>query len=217
MTVHSFTCNPFQTNGYLVDADGEVVIIDPSCASTEETDDVCGLIDASGAKLSRILLTHAHIDHIFGVQALVDRYGAAVHVHASDKPLLAQGAAQAALFGVDLTVPSGPFTHLTPGEPLRIGSRPWDILHTPGHSPGSVTFVDRAERVAFSGDVLFMGSIGRTDLWKGSLPVLMQSIFQQLVPLGEDMRILPGHGAATTVGQELATNPFLTDLTAAAP
>lgn len=211
MTVHSFTCNPFQTNGYLVDADGEIVVIDPSCASAEETEAVCKLIDSSGGELSRILLTHAHIDHIFGVQALADRYGSTVHVHASDEPLLAQGAAQAALFGVELTVPTGPFAYLTPGKTLQVGSREWDILHTPGHSPGSVTFVDRAEKVAFSGDVLFSGSIGRTDLWQGSLPLLMQSIFQQLVPLGEEMHILPGHGEATTVGRELASNPFLID------
>jgi len=211
MTVRSFTCNPFQTNGYLVYDGGDAVVIDPSCASQGEIDDVCGLIDASGARLSRILLTHAHIDHIFGVSALANRYGVPVHVHASDEPLLAQGAAQAALFGVELAVPKGPFSYLTPGEPLLVGSRHWEVLHTPGHSPGSVTFVDRAERLAFSGDVLFAGSIGRTDLWEGSLPVLMQSIFQQLVPLGEDMRILPGHGEETSVGRELASNPFLTD------
>ena len=84
-----------------------------------------------------------------------------------------------------------------------------EVLHTPGHSPGSVSFVDREAGVTFAGDVLFAGSIGRTDLWQGSLPVLMQSIFGQLVPLGDDMRILPGHGPETTIGRERVSNPFL--------
>ncbi|PIQ60936.1 MAG: MBL fold metallo-hydrolase [Bacteroidetes bacterium CG12_big_fil_rev_8_21_14_0_65_60_17] len=211
MTVRSFTCNPFQTNGYLVDADGEVVVIDPSCMTDEEINHVVRLVEIAGGALTAILLTHAHIDHIFGVQALVDRYGVDVHVHGADEPLLSRAAEQAALFGMDLTEPRGPFTPLVPGVPLRVGDRTWDVLHTPGHSPGSVTFVDQTERMAFSGDVLFMDSIGRTDLWQGSLPILMESIFQQLAPLGSDMQIFPGHGDVTTVGRELAMNPFLTD------
>ena len=95
------------------------------------------------------------------------------------------------------------------GDTFSIGSATWEVLHTPGHSPGSVTFYDAANRFIISGDVLFQGSIGRTDLWQGSLPTLMASIYQQLVPLGDDVRVYAGHGPATTIGQERQTNPFL--------
>jgi glyoxylase-like metal-dependent hydrolase (beta-lactamase superfamily II) len=210
MTVRTFTFNPFLTNCYIAWDEQEAVVIDPSCQSATEIEQVIKAIEGTGRPMNRVLLTHAHIDHIFGCAALCRHFDAALLVHADDAPLLKEARTQAAMFGVELDDPPEPSRFLVPGEPLTVGAATWNVLHTPGHSPGSVAFHSPDEAFVLSGDVLFAGSIGRTDLWRGSLPTLMQSIFQQLVPLGEEVRVLSGHGPETTIGQELATNPFLT-------
>lgn len=209
MTFTTFTFNPFSTNCYLVESGGELVVIDPSNQAEAEHRRLIDAIEEREATLSRILLTHAHIDHIFGCSRLSQHFGVGIEVHASEKILLQRGETQAAMFGVELETPPEPVALIEPGSPIEFGDVRWEVLHTPGHSPGSVSFVDREAGVVFAGDVLFAGSIGRTDLWQGSLPTLMQSIFGQLVPLGDDMRVLPGHGPATTIGREKTTNPFL--------
>ena len=209
MIIKTFTFNPFSTNCYVVESDGDIVVIDPSSQSEHEHGQLIAAIEAMEGSLRRILLTHAHIDHIFGCARLVDHFGIGIEVHADEVLLLERAETQAAMFGVDMETPPSPAALLQPGSPVQFGKRSWEVLHTPGHSPGSVTFVDYEEGVAFAGDVLFAGSIGRTDLWQGSLPVLMQSIFTQLVPLGDAMRILPGHGPSTTIGREVRSNPFL--------
>lgn len=210
MIIKTFTFNPFSTNCYVVESEGDIVVIDPSSQSDHEHRQLIGAIEAMPGTLRRILLTHAHIDHIFGCARLAEHFGIGIEVHADEVLLLERAETQAAMFGVDMEAPPAPSALIQPGSPIEFGSRSWDVLHTPGHSPGSVTFVDREEGVAFAGDVLFAGSIGRTDLWQGSLPVLMQSIFTQLVPLGDAMRIYPGHGPSTTIGREVRANPFLT-------
>jgi len=116
---------------------------------------------------------------------------------------------QAQMFGIDIEAPPSPVRFIEEGERIEFGDLSWDVRHTPGHSPGSVTFIDHKAKAVFSGDVLFAGSIGRTDLWQGSLPELMQSIFQQLIPLGDDYRVFSGHGPETTIGRERVSNPFL--------
>lgn len=209
MTVRTFTFNPFQTNCYIVWDEQEVVVVDPSCQSASEIDHFIRAVEATERPLNRVLLTHAHIDHIFGCAAVCKHFDAELLVHVDDAPLLKEGRTQAAMFGVDLDDPPEPARFLVPGEPLVMGGSTWNVLHTPGHSPGSVSFHCPEEAFVLSGDVLFAGSIGRTDLWRGSLPTLMQSIFQQLVPLGEEVRVLSGHGPETTIGRELATNQFL--------
>lgn len=115
------------------------------------------------------------------------------------------------MFGVTLDAPPEPGPWLTTDETITIGETRWRILETPGHSPGSVSFYSEAERAVIAGDVLFKGSIGRTDLWEGSLPVLMRSIFESLVPLGEDVRVYPGHGPETDIAAEVRSNPFLAE------
>lgn len=209
MIIKTFTFNPFSTNCHVVESEGDIVVIDPSSQSEHEHQQLISAIEAMPGSLKRILLTHAHIDHIFGCARLSDHFGVGIEVHPDEVLLLERAETQAAMFGVEMETPPAPVALIQPGSPIDFGNRTWEVLHTPGHSPGSVTFVDQAEGVAFAGDVLFSGSIGRTDLWQGSLPVLMQSIFGQLVPLGEAMRILPGHGPATTIGREVRANPFL--------
>lgn len=209
MIVKSFTFNPFSTNCYIVSNAEEMIIIDPSCESLAEQQHVIDFVNAQKAQLTRILLTHAHIDHIFGCARLSNEFGVGIEVHASEAVLLERAEVQSQMFGIQLTPPPAPVRLIEPGEIIEFGEVSWEVRHTPGHSPGSVSFVDHAAKMVFSGDVLFSGSIGRTDLWQGSLPVLMQSIFQQLMSLGDDFRVLSGHGPETTIGRERTSNPFL--------
>ena len=210
VNILSFTFNPFETNCYVVSDDGHAVVIDPSCRDEEEVDRLISAVRDAGLTVERILLTHAHIDHIFGCGALSKAFEVGIEVHRDDVPLLENASSQAAMFGISMDAPPEPGALLEPGEGIELGGERLEILHTPGHSPGSVTFHHAPSGTAVAGDVLFHGSIGRTDLWRGSMPTLMESIFQVLVPLGEETRILPGHGPETTIRQEIADNPFLT-------
>lgn len=115
------------------------------------------------------------------------------------------------MFGVAMDEPPPPGSFIDEDDTLAFGNTTWEILHTPGHSPGSICFWDSANDLVIAGDVLFQNSIGRTDLWQGSMPILMTSIFQKLLPLGDTVRVYPGHGPATTIGSERQSNPFLTD------
>ncbi len=209
MIIKSFTFNPFSTNCHIVLSGEELIVIDPSCESESEQQHLIDWINEQNAQLTRVLLTHAHIDHIFGCARLSEEFGVGIEVHASESVLLERAEVQSQMFGMQLTPPPAPIRFIEPGETITFGSVSLEVRHTPGHSPGSVSFVDHASKVVYSGDVLFAGSIGRTDLWEGSLPILMQSIFQQLMPLGDDFRVLSGHGPETTVGRERTSNPFL--------
>jgi glyoxylase-like metal-dependent hydrolase (beta-lactamase superfamily II) len=210
MTVKSFTFNPFMTNCYVCHDAGEAVLVDPSAATPGEQEAVVAYVEEQGLTLKHLLLTHAHIDHIFGCAFFARRFGLSFRMHREDLPLLARAEDQAALFGVEIEPPPPVTDFLAEGDTITFGERTWRVLHTPGHSPGSVCFHDAGAGAVLSGDVLFQGSIGRTDLWRGSLPELMASIFRKLVPLGDETVVYPGHGPPTTIGRERRTNPFLT-------
>ncbi|NQV74381.1 MBL fold metallo-hydrolase [bacterium] len=211
MIIKSFTFNPFSTNCYVVTSNNETVIIDPSCQSELEHEELTEYVDSTGSTITRILLTHAHIDHIFGCARLSEQYGIGIEVHREENVLLEQATFQAQMYGVELVQPPKPVAQLEEGQIIEFGSVRWQVLHTPGHSPGSVSFFDAKNSLVFSGDVLFQDSIGRTDLWRGSLPILMDSIFNTLIPLGDDVRVLSGHGPNTTIKRERKANPFLVD------
>lgn len=210
MTIKSFTFNPFQTNCYVCHDGSRAVLIDPSSHTPEERALVLDYIDRQGLSVEMLLLTHAHIDHIMDCAFFAKHFGQAFQMHASDVPLLLRAQDQGRMFGVEVEPPPSPGRLLSEGAVLTVGSSTWQVLHTPGHSPGSICYYDEKNRFVISGDVLFQGSIGRTDLWQGSLPQLMASIFDKLLPLGDDVTVYPGHGPATTVGAERTTNPFLT-------
>jgi len=214
MHIQSFVVSPFAENCYLVHADGEAALVDPGTAAAAEREAVEAAVEAAGVRVRHLLLTHAHIDHVFGCAHFAKRYGAdADHggwqLHPADVPLIELAPVQAELFGVPLVPPPAPTHLLAEGEGIELGSHRFRVLHTPGHSPGSVCFYAEAEGVLLGGDVLFQGSIGRTDLWEGSMPVLMRSIREQLLTLPDETVVYPGHGPTTTIGQERRTNPFL--------
>jgi glyoxylase-like metal-dependent hydrolase (beta-lactamase superfamily II) len=152
--------------------------------------------------------THGHWDHVLDNAELLRRTGAKFGIHRDSAPLLTLP--QARYFGLDFEIePTKPDFFLEEGQPLDLGELRFEILHCPGHCPGSVVLFERRQRVAFVGDVLFAGSIGRTDLPGGSHEALMRCIREKLLPLGDDVQVLAGHGAVTTIGEERRTNPFL--------
>lgn len=196
----------FAQNCYLV-ADvesGDCVVVDPG----EESARILSEVARRGWRIGAIWLTHAHVDHILGVGAVKAAAGVPVHLHPADRPLYDGLPQQAQLMGL-AAEPAPPPDHvLAPGARLRVGRHEFEVRHTPGHSPGSVSFV--APGAALTGDALFAGSVGRTDLPGGDGAALLRSIRRELLPLPDETVVYSGHGPASTIGMERATNPFLT-------
>ncbi|HSH44559.1 MAG TPA: MBL fold metallo-hydrolase [Longimicrobiales bacterium] len=206
MKIRTFTSGVFGENAYLVRcAAGEWVAIDPGA----EAEAMARELEASGEPLRAILLTHAHLDHMEGVADLVDHVPAPIHLHPADRPLYDAAPQQAAMFGHPFRAPPAPDEALAHGQELRFGDRVLEVRHAPGHSPGHVLFHDAAAGVAFVGDVVFRGSIGRTDLPGGDSRQLLASIREQVLSLPDETVLYTGHGDPTTVERERTTNPFL--------
>jgi hydroxyacylglutathione hydrolase len=210
LSTYFFTFNPFQENTYLIINDKkECWVVDPGMYDASEITRLTGYIEQHQLQPQGIINTHTHIDHIFGVQFLTDTYNIPFGIHEKDLSVLNGAAETAALFGLDLKQNIKPSFYIKEGEPLMLGDEEIDVLLAPGHSPGSVVFYYPAGGWAIGGDVLFSGSVGRTDLPGGSMEVLLNSIRTQLFTLPEKTIIYPGHGPATTIGAEIRTNPFL--------
>ena len=197
----------FAENCYLVidERAGECAIVDPG----EEAGLILHKVRASGAKTVAIWLTHAHIDHVLGVPTIAAETGAALWLHPADRSLYDAVPEQAAYFG--LAVPGhlpAPDHEMTAGAELAVGDLRFTVRHAPGHSPGSVCLVGPG--IVLSGDVLFAGSLGRTDLPGGDFDTLIASIERELLPLSDDTIVYSGHGPETTIGRERRANPFLT-------
>lgn len=206
MIVETLPVGPLQTNCYLVGCEATRLgaVIDPGGDAAE----ILSAIGRHRLKLEYILLTHAHFDHISGVAELVEATHAPIALHPGDLPLLrARGGA--AMFGIFMRPSPEPNVALSEGQVIEVGALRLNVLHTPGHTPGHVTFHERTAKAAFDGDVLFMQGIGRTDFPGSSYQQLMDSIRNKLFTLPDDTTIYPGHGPATTVGEERWSNPFL--------
>lgn len=216
LTVQSFVVSPFVEHTYVLSSDGEAALVDPGTASRAERLAVEAYVEAAGLTVRHLLLTHAHVDHVFGCAHFARQYPGAEHggwqLHPADAPLLEHAVVQGELFGVRVDPPPPPAHALAAGDVIRLGDTAFRVLHVPGHSPGSVAFYSEADGVLIGGDVLFQGSIGRTDLWEGSLDVLLASIRDEVLVLPDETVVYSGHGPATTVGAERRTNPFLQDL-----
>jgi glyoxylase-like metal-dependent hydrolase (beta-lactamase superfamily II) len=210
MDVRMFTVGPVQENSFLFRRDGSdrALLVDPG----DEAPTLLAAIEQLGVKLDGILLTHTHFDHIGAVAPVARATGAEVWVPEIEKPVLAD---------INSFVPwpgFGPFEDwdaehtLKGGETLELAGFEIDVIFTPGHSPGHVTFSIADDQVVFSGDVLFQGSVGRTDLPGGDWPTLLESIRTLVETLPAETRVFPGHMGITTLGAERASNPFLVEL-----
>lgn len=210
MVLRTLPVGMLQVNSYIVGSETtrEAVVIDPG----DDAGEILALLRRDNLSLTRILATHAHFDHLLGCRELQMQTAAPLHLHQADLPLLAamQRTCQAWL-GYDPGEPPDVAGYLIPGEVVEVGDIRLEVRHTPGHSAGSVTLVDHAGRRAFTGDALFAGSIGRTDLPGGNLETLLASIRQEILTLPDDYRVLSGHGGESTVGVERRSNPFLND------
>jgi len=199
---------PFQQNCTLLwcEATKHGVVIDPG----GDLQDVERAITQAKVTVNKIWLTHGHVDHVGGAADLKVRLKVPIEgPHRDDLFLLEHVVDSAHSFGIPDASNVMPDRWLEDGDKVEVGDLTFDVLHCPGHSPGSVAYFNRVERLAIVGDVLFAGSVGRTDLPGGDHRQLLKSIREKLLPLGDDVGIISGHGPTTTIGQELATNPFL--------
>ncbi len=208
--VLTLTYNSFQENTYLIfDDTFECIIIDPGCNNEEERWDLKGKIDELGLKPVRLINTHCHIDHVFGNKFIADTYGLPLEIHRGEIPVLEAVPMICKMYGVPYSPSPDPEKFIEEGDVIAFGKTRLKTLFTPGHSPASLSFYCEEDDFVIAGDVLFQMSIGRTDLPGGDLGTLINSIRTKLFPLGDAVKVYPGHGPATTVGYEKAHNPFL--------
>ncbi len=201
MEIKRFELTPFIMNCFVVKDGGEAIVIDPGEAHPKL------IADVADDKVVMILDTHAHIDHVGGNTGLVEATGAPLLIHEADLPLLQNLEHQGMLFGVPTMPSPDPDRFVKEGDTITVGAVEMKVLEAPGHSPGHIVLV--GDGFAIVGDVLFAGSIGRTDLPGGSYSQLLDSIRTKLLTLPDETVVYSGHGPETTIGQERASNPFL--------
>ncbi len=206
MIVKQLPVGIIQANCYLAGCEetGAGVIIDPG----DEADRILAEVEAAGLTIKYILNTHAHFDHIMANGPLVEALGSPLALHPLDLPLLRQNGG-AALFGLDAPPSPEPDLLLAEGDTISFGNYTLQVLYTPGHTPGHVSFYEATAKIVFDGDVLFADGIGRTDLPGGSFETLLHSINEKLMVLPDDTTVCSGHGPITTIGRERAGNPWL--------
>lgn len=212
MKVIQFQFALFGINTYLVvDPDTlKCAIIDPGMMDSEEEEALDKYIKRNNLEVTKIINTHLHIDHVAGINFSKDTYNVPVLGNKEDEPLGQHVGEQAAMFGLPGQLEPVALNHyLNDGDVIKIGNGTLTVIHVPGHSPGSIALYDKADGFVITGDALFQGSIGRTDLPGGSMPQLVKSIKEKLLPLPDDTVVYPGHGPATTIGSERRYNPFL--------
>lgn len=205
----TFTFNPFAENTYVVYEDsGSAFLIDPGSFHPQEVAALKNFLKEKNLTVEKILLTHAHIDHVLGLQAMVDALNVPVMLHPLEAEILERNPTDAARFGFQFAPFSGEMIFVEEGQTLALNDEIFQIFHIPGHSPGSIAFYNTAAGAVVSGDALFQGSIGRTDLYKGNHAQLLESIRQKLFTLPAETVVYSGHGQLTQIGIEKETNPF---------
>jgi glyoxylase-like metal-dependent hydrolase (beta-lactamase superfamily II) len=208
LVVRHVAVGPFAMNAWLAGCDrtGEAVLIDPG----DEISRVVALTEPGGFRVTRIVLTHGHVDHVARSSEAASRTGAPVQIHAGDAPMLERLLDQARMIGYPEPLPAPAIAHQhAHGERFRVGEHEATVLHVPGHTPGSCAIHFEADRELFVGDTLFARSVGRTDLPGGDASALVRSIREVLFPLSDEIRVRCGHGPSTLLGDERRSNPFV--------
>ncbi len=211
MTVKTFCVNPFEMNCYVYydERSKEGIIIDPGAYTDEEKWEIENFIKNEGININLILNTHGHIDHIIGNDWAKKLFNVPLLMHKEDLPLIKKALVQGEMYGVAFPQPPDPDKFIDESDEIKFGDTVFKLIYTPGHSPGSLCFIDEKEKIIFGGDVLFKNSIGRTDLWMGDIDVLLDSINNKVFKYGDEYKIYPGHMEETTIGDEKKYNPFL--------
>jgi hydroxyacylglutathione hydrolase len=206
MLIETKAVPPFYKNGYLIhfESYADAIIIDPG----DEVDELLAIANEKNLTITHILLTHAHIDHLFGVAKAKQQTGAKIYLHPDDLKLYANVNMQCEWFGVSIDPLPEVDEYLSDGQIIKIAEQEIKVIHTPGHSPGGVSFL--IDQNLFCGDILFEGSVGRTDLPGGDFNKMISSIKTKLLVLDDATVVYSGHGPETTIGDEKRYNPFIT-------
>lgn len=211
INIHYFTFNGFQENTYILfDETKECVIIDPGCYSNEEQQELVQFVSENGLKPVKLLNTHCHIDHVLGNKFVATQYNIGLEMHEKDLPTLHATPEYGHLYGFNIDPSPEPTVLLNEGDVILFGNSSLNVVFAPGHSAGHVVFISESQQFVIGGDVLFYGSIGRTDLPGGDHETLINSIKTKLLPLDDNYVVYSGHGQSTTIGFERNNNPFLT-------
>ncbi|MEK6782107.1 MAG: MBL fold metallo-hydrolase [Bacteroidota bacterium] len=207
--IKTFVFNPFSENTSVVyDESLEAVVIDPGCYEREENDELDSFINAKKLRVKYLLNTHCHIDHVLGNFHIKEKYKVPFLMHKKEEFILRAMKAYAPSYGFTNYSEVLPDQFLEEGEYVAFGNSKLKVLFVPGHAPGHIAFYNEKEKILIGGDVLFQGSVGRTDLPGGNHETLINSIHQKLFVLPDDVVVYPGHGDTTTLGEEKISNPF---------
>lgn len=208
--IKAFTFNPVQENTYvLYNESNECIIIDPGCYFDAEKEELKNFIDNHQLQPKLLLNTHCHLDHVFGNKFIAEEYKLTLNTHLLEKEILEMAPASGLMFNLPFDNYQGETVYLQEGDIISLGNDQLQVIHAPGHSPGSVCFYCEKQQFIIGGDVLFQNSIGRTDLPYGNHEHLLKNIKEKLFKLPGNVKVYPGHGEPTTIGQEIKDNPFL--------
>lgn len=210
LKIRSFEFSPIQENTYILYNElNECAIIDPGCYFDDEKEELAGFITEMDLKPVMLLNTHCHLDHVFGNKFIAEKFNLKLHIHPKEKLVLEYAPVSGLTYNMPFDNYTGEIILLNENDVIRLGNDELKVLLTPGHSPGSVSFYCAKDKFVISGDALFYGSIGRTDLPGGDHDTLITSIRQKLLSLPLEIKVFSGHGPATTIGAEKEHNPFL--------
>lgn len=208
--VHVFTFSPIRENTYVLTTNKkEAIIIDPGCYGRLEEQQLEQFIVDKGLDVKLLLNTHCHLDHVFGNRFVASRWSLEPHIHPEEKEVFDYAPVAGLMWNLPFDTYTGPLQYLREGDVTGLTDAPLEVIHAPGHSPGSICFYSRSNGFLIGGDVLFAGSVGRTDLPKGDFNTLEKSIREKLYVLPDETIVYSGHGRSTTIGEEKRSNPYV--------
>lgn len=208
--VKSFEFSPIQENTYILYNEfNDCIIIDPGCYFDGEKEELSTFITKMNLTPKMLLNTHCHLDHVFGNKYVAEKYGLVLEIHQGEKIVLDDAPTRGLMYNMPFDNYSGELKYIKENDVIKLGNDELQVLFTPGHSPASLSFYSSKDKFVISGDALFYGSIGRTDLPGGNYDLLIKSIREQLLTLPRETKVYSGHGPATTIEKEARSNPFL--------